>query len=88
MASPFSEDARRPVGHVVERDVATGLAMGDPGLRGDRQPLVHGAALIGLVSGRRRSSAAFRGQKARHRRATCGNIVPVAGVEQQRLVGQ
>ncbi len=43
------QDARRAVGHVVQRDQTSGLAVRHLGLRRDRQPLVHRAALVGLI---------------------------------------
>ena len=44
MPSPSAEDARRAIGHVVERHKAAGLPVRDLGLRCHGQPLVHGAA--------------------------------------------
>ena len=40
--------ARRAVGLVVERDQHADVAVHDLGLRRDAEPLVHGAALVGL----------------------------------------
>ena len=75
------------VAQVVERDHATGHAVRDLRVRGDREELVHRAAFVGLDMAERDPAQACErhdaGDGLRHQR----KHPPRAGVEERRLVG-
>ena len=80
------QHARRAVGHVVERHHAAGLPVRHLRLRRDREPLVHRAALVGLVVAEGDPAQPFGRDEPADGLADEREHPPQAGVEQQRLV--
>ena len=82
------EQTRRAIGHVVQRHHDFGLPVRHLGLRRDRQPVVHRAALVGLVMAKGDPAQPLGRNEAAHGRADDRKHSAETGVEQQRFVSE
>ena len=84
----IGKSARRPTGEIVERHHAADLAVGGLGLRRDGQPVIQGAALIGLEMAEGDPAQPLRRDNAGDGAAIKGEHAAQAGMEDQRVIAQ
>ena len=85
---PIFQNAGRAIGHVVQRHVAGRLTVGNLGLGGDGQPVIHRTAFVRLVVTEGDPTQLLRRDQPADGFAHQRKHPPGAGVKQQGLVSQ